>query len=264
MTASDLYKAGKLQEAIDAQLQVVKSSPADHSKRLFLFELLAFAGDLDRARRQVDAIKYDELELETALLAYKKVLDAEQARRALFKSGTSPHFLAETPEHVRLRLEALNRLRENRASEAAELLAKAVAASPHFRGQLNDKPFETLRDCDDLFGPVLEVMSHGSYFWLPLEQVDILSMSPPKFPRDLLWLPAHLEVRDGPAGDVFLPTVYPGSHESPDSQIKLGRLTDWKTADGVTLGIGSRMFLAGDDAVSLLDWRELHVEPGSA
>ena len=43
------------------------------------------------------------------------------------------------------------------------------------RGRLNGKPFETLRDADDLFGPVLEVLSQGAYFWLPLEQVDSLA-----------------------------------------------------------------------------------------
>jgi len=39
MSASELFKAGKLQEAIDAQLKEVKNKPADQSERLFLFEL---------------------------------------------------------------------------------------------------------------------------------------------------------------------------------------------------------------------------------
>src|SRR5262245_43141677 len=60
MSASEAFKAGRLQEAIDAQIQEVRAHPADHGKRLFLFELAAFAGDLDRARRQIDAVKYDD------------------------------------------------------------------------------------------------------------------------------------------------------------------------------------------------------------
>ena len=47
MTARESYNAGRLQEAIAAQTQEVKARPADQSQRLFLFELLAFAGDLD-------------------------------------------------------------------------------------------------------------------------------------------------------------------------------------------------------------------------
>ncbi len=49
MNATELYRAGKLQEAITAQVAEVKANPTDQGKRLFLFELLVFAGDLDRA-----------------------------------------------------------------------------------------------------------------------------------------------------------------------------------------------------------------------
>src|SRR5262249_46344026 len=129
------------------------------------------------------------------------------------------------------------------------------------KGWLNGKPFTSLRDCDDLFGPVLEIMGHGSYFWVPLEQIDTLSLTAPRFPRDLLWLPGHLEMRDGPRGDVFLPTVYPGSHEHADNQIKLGRATNWKSEEsGPVLGVGARTFLLDDDALSLLEWRQLEIQ----
>lgn len=261
MSASELYKAGRLQEAIDAQTQQVKANPTEQGKRLFLFELLAFAGDLDRARRQIDAVQYGQPELDTAVLAYRQLLDAEAARRHLFHDGQQPHFFADVPEQVRLRLEAVNRLRENRPAEALELLNQASAAAGELRGQLNGKPFESLRDCDDLFGPVLEVMAKGHYFWVPLEQVAGLALNPPKYPRDLLWLPAKLALKDGAEGDVFLPALYPGSHEHPENQVKLGRMTDWKQAEGgPVLGVGLRMFLVGEDAVSLLEWRDLQIQ----
>src|SRR5262249_55809590 len=118
--------------------------------------------------------------------------------------------------------------------------------------------FTSLRDLDDLFASVLEVFAQGVYYWVPLEQVDSLAMNPPKSPRDLIWLPARLDVRDGPTGEAFLPTLYLGSHEHPDDKIKLGYLTDWKQeADGPVRGVGSRMFLVGDEDISLLQWREL-------
>src|SRR4051794_19670600 len=49
MTAGELFRAGQLTKAIEAQLQEVRSAPADKAKRFFLFELLSFAGDFDRA-----------------------------------------------------------------------------------------------------------------------------------------------------------------------------------------------------------------------
>ncbi len=129
------------------------------------------------------------------------------------------------------------------------------------RGRLNGKPFEHLRDADDLFGSVLEVLSQGAYYWVPLEQVASLAMSAPRSPRDLLWAAAHLDVRDGPEGDVFLPALYPGTHEHADDAVKLGRATDWKGGEaGPVLGVGLRTFLAGDDPITLLDWRELEID----
>ncbi|MBL8799342.1 MAG: SciE type virulence protein [Planctomycetia bacterium] len=261
MNASELYKAGKLQEAVAAQTQEVKSHPADQNKRLFLFELLAFAGNLDRARKQLDVLKFDQMELETAAQSYRKLLDAEEQRRKLFSQGLQPQFLADPPEHVRLRLEAVNRLREQNLAEAAATLAQAATVTPVLHGELNGQRFDEFRDADDLFGPVLEVMAHGNYFWVPLEQVELVAMKPPRFPRDLLWVPARLETASS-TGDVFLPALYPNSHEHADDTVKLGRQTDWRNGEsGPVLGVGLRVFLAGEADVSLLEWRELKIEP---
>jgi type VI secretion system protein ImpE len=261
MNPTQLFQAGKLADAVAAQTQEVKAHPADQGKRIFLFELLAFAGDLDRAGRQIGAVNYGEVERDTTVLTYRKLLDAEQARRRLFGEGLKPEFLADPPEHVRLRLDAVNRLREGRPTEALELLTRAADAWTPPRGQLNGKAFASLRDCDDLFAGVLEVLSQGKYFWVPFDQIDSLSMNAPKYPRDLLWVPAHLAMRDGPAGDVFVPALYPGSHEHPDDQVKLGRITDWKQAEGApVLGAGARMFLVDDDAIGILEWREVQLE----
>jgi len=261
MNATELFKAGQLQEAIDAQLKEVKANPGDHGKRLFLFELLAFTGDLDRAAKQIDVINYGQLELDVAVLNYRKILDAERLRRRLFSEGLSPEFLLPAPEHVKLRLEAINHWRDNRMAEAADLLRKANATAPPVKGVLNDTPFEILRDWDDLFGTVLEVMAKGKYFWVPLEQIETLAMNGPRFPRDLLWFPARLELHDGPKGEVFLPALYPGSHVHPDLEVRLGRKTDLKPLEeGAVLGLGMRTFFVDDETLTLLDWRMLEVD----
>jgi type VI secretion system protein ImpE len=260
MNATELFKAGKLQEALAAQTQEVKAHPGDQTKRLFLFELLAFAGDLDRARRQIDSLVYDDPELTNAAVAYRKQIDSEQARRGLFKDGTPPQFLADPPAHLELRVRAAQRLREGKPAEAAELLTQAQAQTPEVAGVLNGKPFDGLRDCDDLLSGVLEVMAQGKYYWIAIEQIATLACKAPEAPRDLLWLPGHLSVKDGPEGDVFLPTLYPGSHEHADEEIKLGRKTDWRHAEGApVLGVGQKLFLRGDDDIPLLEVRELEV-----
>ncbi|MFO0875768.1 MAG: type VI secretion system accessory protein TagJ [Gemmataceae bacterium] len=260
MTATDLFKAGKLQAALDAQLQEVKSAPGDPSRRLFLFELASFAGDLERAGRQIDAIRYDDPERDAQVAVYRALLAAEQKRRQLFRDGLQPRFLAPPPDHVALRLQAVQRLREMNYAEAAGLLRQANEAAPALHGVLNGTAFQLLRDADDLFGTVLEVMAHGEYFWVPLDQIESLGMNAPRFPRDLLWIPARLVLRQGEHGEVFLPALYPNSHEHADEEVRLGRSNDWKDlGEGATLGIGARTFLVGDEGVGLREWRDLQL-----
>jgi type VI secretion system protein ImpE len=260
MDASECYQGGDLQGAIAAQLDQVRADPGHEGKRLFLFELLSFAGDLDRAQKQIEALLTNETEHDLAFLTYRGLLDGERARRRLFRDGVAPRFFADPPEHIRLRLEAVARLREKRPAEAAEVLGRAGEAAPVLQGALNDRPFTVLRDCDDLFGTVLEVLYGGSYYWLPLELVAEIALEAPRFPRDVLWAPAKMTFKDGQEGSVFLPALYPNSHEHPDNAVKLGRATDWKaTEGGPVLGAGVRDFLVDEEVVSLLEWREMRV-----
>ena len=53
MTATELYKAGKLSEAIQAIGAEVRENPTDVRRRTFLFELLCFAGEFDRAEKHL-------------------------------------------------------------------------------------------------------------------------------------------------------------------------------------------------------------------
>jgi len=259
MNATESYRAGKLQDAIDAQVKEVKANPADHSRRLFLYELLAFAGEFDRARRQIDAVQYDSPELEMAAQSYRKLIDAELFRARVFSEGVMPQFLGTPPTWVGKRLEALQALRGGKTEEAAALLAESDQAALPLKGTLNKKPFDHLRDADDLFGPTLEVMAHGDYYWVALEQVESIAANAPRFPRDLLWLPAKLSIKDGPTGDVFLPLLYPGSAANSDDQIRLGRATDWSQEPGPVRGIGAKVMLVGDDGVPLVDWRQFEI-----
>ena len=257
VTPTELYQAGRLREAIDAQVAEVKAKPADQARRLFLFELLAFAGELDRATRQIDAIKYDDPDLALASVAYRKLIDAETARRKCFEGVEPPEILGPLTESIRLRLEALAAIRSGLPGDALTRLDQANEAIPAVAGTLNGGRFSTLRDADDLFGGVLEVLAQGKYFWVDLGQVVALAMKPPRFPRDLLYVPARLDL-ETESGEVFLPTLYPRSHAHAVDAIRLGRATDWETLDGgPTLGVGARLFLVDDDAVGLLEWREL-------
>lgn len=262
MNASELFQAGQLQAAIDAQIQKVRSSPADQAARLFLFELMLFTGDIDRARKQVDVLRYEEPKAQAAIEMYKFALDAEQARRRVLAGSEQPKSLMPAPDHVLQRFEALKRFASNDAAGGAALLASANDMLPDLKAQINGKSFEELRDADDLFGTVIEVFGpNGLYCWVPLEQVESLTMNAPRFPRDVLLIAANLTLKEGPSGDVLIPATYPGSHAQADDALRLGRATDWIGDEGQPLrGVGGKLFLTGETETSpLLHWREVIV-----
>jgi type VI secretion system protein ImpE len=248
MTASELFHAGKLSEAIATQIARVKSQPTDQAARLFLFELLVFTGDLDKARKQLDVLKYDDPRHSAAIEQYRNALESETKRRAVLAGTASPKWLTAVPEHVSLRLEAVHALANGHADKARTLLDSANASTPLIRGAVDGVEFHGLSDNDERFGTVLEVFgSGGTYAWIPLEQVSTLTMNPPASPRDILFRPAQLTLLDGVSGDILLPGLYPNSHLSNDEEVKIGRITDW-THDGspVPCCIGGRVYIVGE------------------
>ena len=61
-------------------------------------------------------------------------------------------------------------------------------------------------------------------------------------------------VRNGPDGEVFLPTLYAGAHADSDDRIRLGRVTAWQGGDGApTRGSGQRIFLVGEEECPTLE-----------
>ena len=261
MKAKELLDAGQLSAAIEQTNQEVRSHPTDSRQRTFLFELLCFAGDYQRAERQLDVIAQQQARAEVGVWVYRNVLVAERARHRLFSEGLRPGFLCDPPPYVHLHLEAVNRLREDRPAEAMALLEESERSRPRLRGRLDGQAFQDFRDSDALLDPFLEIFLHSSYLWLPFEQISHLTISAPERLRDLLWIPARFESHSGLAGEAFLPVLYPRSSEHPNELVRLGRMTEWEAAgEGLALGVGQRLFLVDDEERAMLEVREVAFE----
>jgi type VI secretion system protein ImpE len=267
--ADEHFREGRLAEAISAAIEAVKSKPSDVSSRRFLFELLCFSGDLERADRHLDVAGQLDPKEAVGVSLLRHVLRAEQARRQFFLEGRVPEFLDVPSEEHQLRIKASIALREGKGEEALELLRTAEEQRRPVSGVCNGEPFEDLRDLDDLTASFFEVLtSTGKYYWIPIERVQRLAFEAPVQPNDLLWRRARIEVANGPDGEVFLPVLYAGSHENEDDKIKLGRATDW-IGGGETSpvrGVGQRTFLVGDRDLTILELTEIetsaHAESG--
>ncbi len=261
MDAKGLFDAGNLSGAIDQLIQNVKANPRDLKSRMFLFELLCFAGDFQRAERQLDAVAQTsgDVKVEMGAHLYRSVLQGELARLAFFTGANRlPKFLSEPPGYAAFHIEAVTKLRENEFEGLEKLLDESASSRKSLRGHNDGNPFEDFRDGDDLLGPFLEVFFQSDYLWLPFEQIKRVEIQPPRTLRDLLWIPAMVELHDKPLGEVFVPVQYYGSSRHPDDLVKLGRMTDWKTVgEGTLLGAGQRTFIADETECPLLEIRKI-------
>jgi type VI secretion system protein ImpE len=230
----ELLRAGRLNEAIDSLGGELRLEPGDARRRIFLFELLCFAGAYQRAEKQLDMLAQGGPEAAMGTLLYRSALHAEQIRQEMFLEGRFPS--GPPPRPV--------------------------------SGRLNGSPFRSLTDADPRIGARLEVYAAGQYTWIPLDQIASVRMTAPTRLRDLLWAPAA--VRTGAdfqgveLGEVLLPALAPLTWQDPDDAVRLGRVTEWRAlGDGAEGPIGQKLLLVDGEEFPMLELRELDIVPAT-
>lgn len=238
MNAQELFRAGRLGEALKALSAEVRDNPADARRRTFLFELLCFAGEYDRADKQLEVLGQAGQTSEIGVLVYRSALYAERQREDMFARGDYPKH-SDSPEPVRA-------------------------------GTLNGKPFSSFSDADPRIGGRLELFAAGNYLWLPLEHVASIQIPPPKRLRDLLWTPAVVRTsssfKGAELGEVLLPVLAPFSWQHSDDAVRLGRATVWEQRDGYDdqVPFGQKMWLVDGEEIPFLELRTLEFNPAPA
>ncbi|WP_232298895.1 type VI secretion system accessory protein TagJ [Granulicella tundricola] len=230
-----------MQEAIKVLGDEVRSNPLDTKRRTFLFELLCFAGNYDRAEKQLDFLAGDGGKTAAGALMYRSALHAERTRQDLFAKKAYPE---------------LN------------------ASVEPLTGMWNGQAFSDLRDADPRIGANLEVFIAGSYTWIPMKYMEQIEIEKPESLRDLIWARARIETskafRLQDLGEVLIPVLSPFSYQQADDAVKLGRMTVWESADGeAEVPFGQRMMLIDGEEVPLLelnsiDWERIAEEVADA
>ena len=234
MNAHELFKAGKLTEAILALDMQLRENPTDQRSRTFLFELLCFAGNFDRAEKQLTILEGEGgKEIKSGALIYKAAINAEKTRQAMFEKRNFPK------PHLN-------------------------GSGSVVRGKLNGNEFTLLSDTDLRIGERLEIFVGGKYLWMPFHDIASLRVAFPKRLRDLLWVPA--EVTATPAlgsrelNEIMIPSMAPLSWKHPDEEVRMGRVSVWgEDETGTVVPYGLKCILVDGEEVPVVEIRELEI-----
>jgi type VI secretion system protein ImpE len=228
MNSKELLAGGKVREAEKALSLLLRDNPGDIASRTFLFELLCFSGQYDRAEKQLGVLAKASHEAEMGAVLYYSALHGEKTRNSMFRTQEFP----------------------------------GEPAAPSPPGTLNGKRFESISDADLAIGPRLELYAAGAYLWIPFEHIASVQIAPPRVLRDTLWTPAS--VLTGPSfkgtdiGQAIIPAIYPFSWKSDDESVWLGRTTEWVADDeGHEFPVGQKVFIVDGEEVPLLEIRSL-------
>jgi len=232
MNPLEFFQAGKLGEAIAALGDTLRRNPTDDKSRTFLFELLCFSGEYDRAEKHLDVLAQNGVQPEMGAMLYRGAIYATKIREDLFRDG--------------------------KISRSAAL----TESSEGIEGTLNGTPFHTLVDADSRVGANLEVFAAGNYLLIPYSVLASVEITPPRRLRDLLWIPAVIrtkpDYKDRELGETLLPALTPFSSKNENDAVRLGRETAWEECEaGEVFPVGQKILLADDEEMPILDLRKL-------
>lgn len=254
----DMLRAGDLDGARAALVEMVKRAPTDQSARLFLFQLFCLIGEWDRASAQLRALASLSPEAQMLAVNYNLAIEAEKNRAQVFAGQAQPALLTSSSPWAGDLAAALGALAQGRVDEAEARRDLAFDAAPDTPGELDGRPFDWIADADTRFGPALEAIIAGRWGLVPFDAIDSLRSEGPKDLRDLVWLPVELAFKSGQSVNALLPTRYPGSEACEDAALRLARRTDWRDEAWGEAGSGQHEWSLSDGSdVGLLSLRRL-------
>ena len=257
MTAEQLLKDGRPDEALKELQKAVRDDPANAKSRVFLFQLFSVQGDWKRADTQLKVLS--DMDSDSMMLSriFEPVLVCEAIRADVFGGKRTPIIFGEPPEWVGSLVQAMELYGKGEFRAGAELRDKAFEAAPASAGKINGEPFEWIADADERLGPVLEVILEGRYNWIPFCRVRQVFIEPITDLRDLVWVPAQFVWENGGQASGHIPARYAGTERSEDGNLRLARRTDWVNHGGVQFGLGQRILATDAGEYPLLEIRTI-------
>jgi type VI secretion system protein ImpE len=234
-SAHELFREGRLAEAITQLGATLRAEPSDRSSRMFLFELLLLQGDWTRAALQLSALTNASPDAELTTLTLSQALESEQARAHWFQFGSA---------------------------------SGEVDASDAVNGSINDATLNRLSDSDPRVGARLEAFHMGRYLRIPFRDIASIRLTAPTQLWHTIWAPAmvhlHADLRADTLGRVLLPVRSWGTELHLDAAVRDGTMTVWEEEHGIARPYGQKVLEYDAGELALLDIRTVDLRDAPA
>ncbi len=256
--ADALLRSGDLDGARTALVEIVRARPQDEQARMFLFQLLAIAGEWQKAKLQLSTLAQLSPEAQMLSVAYGQAIEAE-AQRAEALAGTGEILVHDGAEGWAGDFAAaLSCLARGEIDQGEALREQAFDAVPDMPGELDGVAFDWIADSDSHFGPCCEAIIAGRWGLLPFDRIERVKSAGVRDLRDIVWYPVEILFRSGQSIAAMLPARYPGTETGGSAAEKLSRATSWAEGPGGERGVGQHLLsLSGGEETELLSLRLL-------
>ncbi|MBU1311881.1 MAG: virulence protein SciE type [Gammaproteobacteria bacterium] len=252
----ELIRQGELAAATECAVALLRDDPANADVRANYIELLCLQGVLEKADQQLDILVRQHPDFLVGAVNLRQLIRAAVARQDFAEGGMTATLFGEPDAMFEAMLALRLALKEQDLSQAALAAEQLEQQRPRSQMQVNGTAVNELRDLDDSLGGYLELFgTDGKYYLAKFSEVDSLQLKKPQSLLDTVWRRAEIIIKDGPAGEVFVPMTYQGSVRMTE---RMGRDTQWQELQPqLVTGQGLKMLLCGDEAISFAELQQL-------
>ena len=258
----ELVQQGSLAQACELLEAELKDDPVNSDKRAAYIELLCIKGDLEKADNQLDMMVRQHPDFLIGAVNLRQLIRAMQSRIDFYNGADTASIFFEADEAMKTLLKLRVALKEGLFTEAESLAAELETLRPETPMLINGENVSDVRDLDDSLGGYIELFgTDGKYYLTRFSDVEFLEVKPPESLVEMVLRRVEISIKNGPSGEAFLPIVYT---ESTTEAERLGRESDWnELAEALFTGLGQKMWLSGEQAISITDVRSISMVTAS-
>lgn len=264
-----------LRQKTETTIQAIKKNPMDLNLRLSLIQLYALEGNWQQALKTMQGyLKLNPTDEQSKTLLLSNI-ECEIKRQQVFNGQEAPvGYPSANQAVIDFQQSLLDDYHKQQSptviNERFLAFVDGLDFSLNIDVNQTKKPSELKTyqgvwlDTDMRVACILELFLQGSYYWLPLSDIQRIVFKDSEVMTDIIWRRAEIELINGDVTSGFVPARYVMTDSAQLlDDIKYARLTQWQEINGMTIGQGQKVWSNGELDVAMLDIKYVNASSAS-